>query len=84
MMGISPSPGTRRISSPRISKDETCDKGLLDRYVSYKELDGYIEGLILPKDKEAFVSRGLTPKEPDLEQIMVYLERNKNNESFAL
>lgn len=72
------------VSSYLYVKDETCNKELLSEYVSYKELDGYIEGLILPEKKEAFLASGITPKEPDLEQIMVYLERSKNNEGFAL
>ena len=34
--------------------------------------------------KDIFVKKGINPVEPDLEQIMVYLERSKNNESFTL
>ena len=32
----------------------------------------------------AFLKNNITPVEPDLEQIMVYLERRDNHESFAL
>ena len=60
------------------------NKEVLDKYISYKELDDRIEGLIDANEKDYFVSKGLNPEEPDLEQIMVYLERSNNNESFAL
>ena len=65
-------------------KDTTMNKEVLDDYISYKELDGYIEGLINVEKKDAFVKRGIKPQEPDLDQIMVYLERSKNSESFTL
>ena len=65
-------------------KDKTMNKEVLDKYISYKELDDRIEGLIDANEKDYFVSKGLNPEEPDLEQIMVYLERSNNNESFAL
>ena len=65
-------------------KDSTKDHSLEREYISCKELDDRIEGLIKADRKEAFLAKGITPHEPDLEQIMVYLERSKNNESFAL
>ena len=65
-------------------KDTTCNKALEKEYISYKELDGYIEGLISVNNKEVFVKNGVEPKEPDLDQIMVYLERRQNNESLSL
>ncbi len=65
-------------------KDKTMNKEVLDKYIAYKELDDRIEGLIDANEKDYFVSKGLNPEEPDLEQIMVYLERSNNNESFAL
>ena len=65
-------------------KDKTMNKEVLDKYISYKELDDRIEGLIDANEKDYFVSKGLNPEEPDLEQIMVYLERSNDNESFAL
>ena len=65
-------------------KDKTMNKEVLDKYIAYKELDDRIEGLINANEKDYFVSKGLNPEEPDLEQIMVYLERSNNNESFAL
>ena len=65
-------------------KDKTMNKEVLDKYIAYKELDDRIEGLINANEKDYFISKGLNPEEPDLEQIMVYLERSNNNESFAL
>ena len=66
-------------------KDKKMNKDLLGEYIAYKELDDYIEGLIAVDKKDIFVKNGVTPVEPDLEQIMVYLERSKDNhESFNL
>ena len=65
-------------------KDTTMNKEVLGDYISYKELDGYIEGLIDVNKKDAFIKHGINPQEPDLDQIMVYLERSKNSESFTL
>lgn len=65
-------------------KDKTMNKEVLDKYIAYKELDDRIEGLIDANEKDYFVSKGLNPEEPDLEQIMVYLERSNNNEGFTL
>lgn len=56
---------------------------LLNKFVSYKDLDGRYEGLIKASDKQFFEDAGVMIKEPDLEEIMVYLERNEN-ESFTL
>ena len=78
--------GTKKdfVNSYLFIKDKTSNKSLKDRYIAYKELDDRIEGLISVKDKDYFVSQGLEVREPDLEEIMVYLERSKNNESFTL
>ena len=64
--------------------DKSKNKDLEKEYIASKELDDCIEGLIKVENKDAFVKNGIEPKEPDLEQIMVYLERSKNNESFTL
>ena len=78
--------GTKRefIDGYLYVKDTTKNKELEKEYISYKELDDYTEGLISVDKKEVFLAKGVEPKEPDLEQIMVYLERSKNNESFTL
>lgn len=78
--------GTKKefVNSYLFVKDKTMNKSLLDRYIAYKELDDRIEGLIKANDKKYFLDAGLDAREPDLEEIMVYLERNKNNESFTL
>ena len=78
--------GTKKdfVNSYLFIKDKTSNKSLKDRYIAYKELDDRIEGLISVNDKDYFVSQGLEVREPDLEEIMVYLERSKNNESFTL
>ena len=78
--------GTKKdfVNSYLFIKDKTSNKSLKDRYIAYKELDDRIEGLISVNDKDYFISQGLEVREPDLEEIMVYLERSKNNESFTL
>ena len=65
-------------------KDKTKNKNLEKEYIAYKELDDFTEGLIDIKNKDVFIKNGITPVEPDLEQIMIYLERSKNHESFTL
>ena len=65
-------------------KDKTKNKKLKNEYISSKELEDHIEGLIDATKKDVFEKAGIEPVEPDLEQIMVYLERSKNNESFTL
>ena len=64
--------------------DKTKNQSLLNEYISYKELDDCIEGLIDINKKDLFIKNNIEVKEPDLEQIMVSLERSKNNESFTL
>ena len=72
------------VNSYLFVKDKSKNKSLEKEYIASKELDDHIEGLIDAKNKDVFVKNGITPQEPDLEQIMVYLERSKNNESFTL
>ena len=78
--------GTKKdfVNSYLFVKDKTKNKDLEKEYIAYKELDDRIEGLIAADNKEVFVKNGLTPEEPDLEQIMVFLERRDNSESFTL
>ena len=64
--------------------DKSKNKDLEKEYIAMKELDDHIEGLIKADNKEVFLKNKIEPKEPDLEEIMVYLERSKNNESFTL
>lgn len=72
------------IGSYLFVKDKTKNKEAEKEYIAFKELEDYTEGLISTDKKEKFESLGITPREPDLEEIMVYLERSKNNESFTL
>ncbi len=72
------------VNSYLFVKDKSKDKSLENEYIASKELDDYIEGLIDASKKDIFVKKGINPVEPDLEQIMVYLERSKSNESFTL
>ena len=72
------------VDSYMFVKDKTKNKELEKEYIASKELDDRIEGLISADNKEVFIKNGIKPEEPDLEQIMVYLERSKNNESFSL
>ena len=78
--------GTKKdfINSYLFVKDKSINKELLKEYISYKELDDRIEGLIDPSKKSLFESRGVKPQEPDLEEIMVCLERRDQHEGFAL
>ena len=78
--------GTKKdfINSYSFVKDKTKNKSLEKEYIASKELDEHIEGLISADKKDIFLKNKIEPKEPDLEQIMVYLERSKNNESFTL
>ena len=64
--------------------DKSKNKDLEKEYIAYKELDDHIEGLIDINKKDVFIKNNIEVKEPDLEQIMVYLERSKNHESFTL
>ena len=72
------------VNSYLFVKDKTMNKDLEKEYIAYKELDDRIEGLINANNKEVFVKNNIEPREPDLEEIMVYLERSNNNESFTL
>ena len=72
------------VDSYMFVKDKTKNKELEKEYIASKELDDRIEGLISSNNKDIFIKNGVKPEEPDLEQIMVYLERSKNNESFSL
>ena len=73
------------INSYLFIKDKSSNKSLLNDYIAYKEFDDHIEGLITPDKKELFLKNKIEPSVPDLEQIMVYIERSKSeNESFDL
>ena len=72
------------VNSYLFIRDKSSNESLKDHYIAYKELDDRIEGLISVNDKDYFISQGLEVREPDLEEIMVYLERSKDNESFNL
>ena len=79
--------GTKKdfVNSYLFVKDKTKNKELENQYIAFKELDEYTEGLISASKKEIFLKAGIEPVEPDLEQIMVYLERSKDkNEGFTL
>ena len=64
--------------------DKTKNKDLEKEYIAFKELDDHIEGLININNKDIFIKNNIEPREPDLEEIMVYLERRENHESLAL
>ena len=73
------------INSYLFIKDKTMNKNLLNEYIAYKEFDDHIEGLIDVNKKDIFLKNNITPVEPDLEQIMIYIERSKKeDESFDL
>ena len=78
--------GTKKgfVDSYFFVKDKTKNKDLEKEYISYKEYDDYIEGIISVDKKELFEQNNIEVREPDLEQVMVYLERRENHESLAL
>ena len=79
--------GTKKdfVNSYLFVKDKTNSKDLEKEYIAYKELDDRIEGLIEVNKKDVFTKKGIEVKEPDLEEIMIFLERSQdNNESFTL
>lgn len=63
------------IDSYLLIKDESKNEELLKEYVSYKDEDDYIFGLISQDKKDLFVSHNIIPSKPDLEDIMILLER---------
>lgn len=73
------------IDSYLFVNDKSNNKDLINNYISYKEFNDHIEGLISVKDKSKFINDKIELKEPDLEEVMVFLERSKtNNESIDL
>ena len=79
--------GTKKefVNSYLFVKDKSMNKDLEKDYIAYKELDDRIEGLISVNKKDYFAGQNVEIREPDLEEIMVYLERSKNkNEGFNL
>ncbi|MCQ2086880.1 MAG: ABC transporter ATP-binding protein [Bacilli bacterium] len=67
-----------------VSKQEVPESAL-SHFIGYKEIDGKIEGLIKSEDKKYLDICGVEAREPDLEEIMVYLERSeRTNESFII
>lgn len=64
---------------------QVIQKDLLNKFIAYKDLDSGFEGLILADNKDIFDEAGITTRTPDLEEVMVYLERSKGaNEEFTL
>ena len=72
------------INSYAFVVDKTNNVLLEKEYIAYKEVDEHIEGRVSSDKKDLFKKKGIEMEEPDLEQIMVYLERSKNHESFTL
>ncbi len=72
------------VEAYRFVVDESKNHDLESDYVASKELDDHIEGLIEASKEEQFLKAGAEVRRPDLEEIMVYLERSKNNGRIAL
>ena len=73
------------LDSYRFVNDRSKNHDLEKEYIAFKELDDRIEGLIAPDKEGLFLQNNIEVKEPDLEQVMVYLERSKDNhEAFDL
>ena len=70
------------IDSYRFVIDKTKNHDLENEYIACKELDSHIEGLIKTDKADVFKKKDIVIKEPDLEQVMIYIERSKNHESF--
>lgn len=78
--------GTKQdfINSYLFVNDKTKNKVMENEYIYSKEYDDRIEGLISSDKKELFAKHKIKTQEPDLEQIMVFLERSNDNESITL
>ena len=72
------------IGSYLLIRDPHRNKELEGAYIAFKELEDYNEGLIESSKRALFESSDVEIKVPDLEEIMIYLERSHNNESFTL
>jgi ABC-2 type transport system ATP-binding protein len=72
------------INSYLFIKDKTKNHSLKNYYVASKELDDRIEGLIEVRNRDKFELENIEIKEPDLEEIMIYMERRDGHESFTL
>ena len=72
------------IDSYLFIKDKTKNHSLESSYVAFKELDHRIEGLIEARNRYKFEFVNIEIKEPDLEEIMIYMERREGHESFTL
>lgn len=72
------------ISKYFFAKGKTEDAKVLESFIYKKEIDGAIEGLINAEDKNKLSDAGFEVRVPDLEEIMIYLERSKDHESFTL
>lgn len=64
--------------------DKSKNEKLFKEYIAYKDLGDRVEGLISKDKKNLFIKHKIPVKVPDLEQIMVYLERKDEHESFTL
>lgn len=66
-------------------KGSSFDEALTNKFISYKKIDDSFEGLIFKEDKASFLDSKVLLREPTIEEIIIYLEREENNhESFTL
>ena len=72
------------IGSYLLIRDKHRNKDLEGEYIAFKELEDYNEGLIDSSKRAIFESNDVEIKVPDLEEIMIYLERKDSHESLAL
>lgn len=73
------------INSYLFVKKQKVPASLLARFIAFKDLDNGFEGLISVNDKKLFEESGVETSIPDLEDVMVYLERSVDkNEEFTL
>ena len=73
------------VSSYFFVNDKTRDENLGPEYIYHKVFEDHIEGLIEADRRKYFDKPGIELRKPDLEEIMVYLERSeKEDESFDL
>lgn len=80
--------GTKKdfINAYFLVKGDTNEFGeeLKEKFISFKEYPDHLEGLIEAKDKDYFLKNNVEVKAPDLEEIMIYLERKDRHEDFTL
>ncbi len=73
------------IDSYYILSAKKLDEKVQDKLISYKNKNDGVEGLVSKKDYASLnKNKNVKLRKPNLEEIMIYLERGKDNEEFTL